>query len=96
VETDTKDINGCKTKVRVLDTLQSFRVNMLINGKEDNESNSLLPPQRDNRVWEMTRLGKRKRDHLVIRERKKHTMVNIPWKKKYYKYNNNNVKNCEN
>ena len=70
METDTKDINGCKTKVRVLDTLQRFRVNMLINGKEDNESNSLLPPQRDNRVWEMTRLGKRVRDHLVLgRER---------------------------
>ncbi|KAM1742960.1 hypothetical protein ACFX12_012891 [Malus domestica] len=48
MDTDAKDActtNGCKTEV-TLDTGDSQKVEENVNGDEDSESNSLLPPRR--------------------------------------------------
>jgi|UniRef100_A0A2N9H6E4 hypothetical protein len=46
METDAKDVNGCKSEVPA--TIVSPKVeDHHVNGEEDSESNSLLPPRRD-------------------------------------------------
>ncbi|KAF3968693.1 hypothetical protein ACB098_02G091400 [Castanea mollissima] len=46
METDAKDVNGCKSEVPC--TVESPKVeDQHVNGEQDSESNSLLPPRRD-------------------------------------------------
>lgn len=46
METDATDVNGCKSEVPC--TVESPKVeDQHVNGEEDSESNSLLPPRRD-------------------------------------------------
>lgn len=45
MDTDAKDVNGCKTKA--VGGIDSAKVaDHHVNGEEDSESNSLLPPRR--------------------------------------------------
>lgn len=44
MDTDGTDANGCK--VKPLDSVDSPRLNKRVNGEDDSESNSLLPPRR--------------------------------------------------
>ncbi|KAM1301793.1 hypothetical protein ACFX2I_012726 [Malus domestica] len=75
MDTDAKDActtNGCKTEV-TLDTGDSQKVEENVNGDEDSESNSLLPPRRGG----MSRKSNKTRRKVQWNDRNGNNLVEV-------------------
>lgn len=75
MDTDAKDActtNGCKTEA-TLDTGDSQKVEENVNGDEDSESNSLLPPRRGG----MSRKSNKTRRKVQWNDRNGNNLVEV-------------------